>query len=172
MTRPRTPSATPVAPRTPHGPVTPPTAAPPAPAVPDRRSYLVRSLLAGILLGAQQNEQQRPGQADAHTPPLTRTQAPTTKALHRTGTNTAELLTVRLADAGGADRGPGHHQMSSASEGIPMTHPLTTPDSSDRNPDGHNIFDPAPTRVNHAARATDTTSDTDPNPNPFGTTED
>lgn len=53
-----------------------------------------------------------------------------------------------------------------------MSHPLTSPDSSDRNTDGHTIFDPAPTRVNHAARATDTTSDTDPNPNPFGTTED
>ena len=53
-----------------------------------------------------------------------------------------------------------------------MSQPLTSPDSSDRNPDGHTIFDPAPTRVNRAARATDTTSDTDPNPNPFGGTED
>jgi len=42
-----------------------------------------------------------------------------------------------------------------------MSHPLTSPDSSDRNPNGHTAFEPEPTRVNHAARPADSASDTD-----------
>ncbi len=52
-----------------------------------------------------------------------------------------------------------------------MSHPLTSSGSGDRNPNGPSVVDPEPTRVNHVAGATDTTSDADPNQDRFGTTE-
>jgi hypothetical protein len=55
-----------------------------------------------------------------------------------------------------------------------MSHPQTSPDSSDRNPNGRSAYDPKSTRVNHGAQATGIASDTnsEPNQDQVGNTDD
>ena len=109
-----------------------------------------------IVLGAQQGEQQRPGRL------CPRSTADPAAGIdhgstHRRGPTTVQPRRPGSRVSPRAPRGPGHGQHDQRKRRSPMSHPLTTPGGNDRNPNGHSIFDPAPTRVNHVPQATDTT---------------